>query len=268
MPQNPIALKTSRWQPFAPPGPLSSKLSSKLSKEAAELYAGWKRAEAYVSELGQQHVELEQKLQQARADLGRAQAREVASFGRDRALGAAERVAALEVEVKSRTPVSGVSLGEQAREQAEGARGAYSAFLAAHWKALTEEHRALAEKIHKPYAAALASFQEATAGLLDEHDELCQSLRHVIGGTEPFLENDLPRTTRELSGYEKLPAPSPESLERRQAWEVAEAERGRLFQEKLDRENAERKRLENGEPARYQSITQVRELAEGVAAAA
>lgn len=249
------------WRPFAPPGPLSKKLKSKLSQEAASLFEAWQRAEVYIRELAQEHVELEQRHKDAHRDLERAQAREVASMGKDRALPAAERLAAVETEVKARTGVSGVSFTERAREQAQGAMEVYRDFLAAHWRALVEEHKADAERVNKAYGEAFAKFTEATASLLDEHDEITQSLRHVLGGTEPFLEGDLPVTTRETSGYERVAMPSPESLERRQKFEVAAAEERRAQAER-------QRRQQSGQPERYRSLTQQREHAEEVAAAA
>lgn len=243
------------WVPFAPPGPLSKKLKSKLSREAASLFEAWQQAEVYIRELAQQHAELEQRFRDAQRDLERAQAREVASMGRDRALPAAERLAGVETELKARSSLTGVSLAERAREQAEGAREVYGQFLREHWRALVEEHKADAEQVSKAYNALYAKFTEATASLLDEHDEITQSLRHVLGGTEPFLEGDLPATTRETSGYERVPMPSPESLERRQAYEVREAEERRA-QAKRQRQQA------SGQPQRYRSLTAQREHVE------
>ncbi len=243
MPQTPVALRSTQWHQFAPPGPLTSKLKSKLAREAGELFERWQQAANYVQRIAQEHVELEQKLASARSDLERAQGREISSLGKDRALPAAERLAGVEVEMKSRS-TNGKSLGEQAREQAAGAREVYAQFVGSHWRALVEEHRGFAEKISAPYAEALQTFREATDGLLDQHDELCQSLRHVIGATEPFGNADLPRTSRESSGYERLAFPSADALERRAQWEVGEAERRRQYEEKLASDEAERLREE------------------------
>ncbi len=241
---------TQRWQPFGGDNALSDKLKGAAAKEARRLYEEWQGAEVYAAQIMADAAALPDRLREAARALEHARQREVETLGAENAIEEAKKLAALEIEAKA----SGGDRREQARDEVARRREALEEFLVANWHELVQEHRAHAEKINKQWLAAEATFEEAVAGLRDQHDELCASLRCVIGNVQPFTSSDVPRGSREKSGYELLAFPSSESLERREQWEAGAGERAARA-----RENTQRGSYSSVEAAEAEKIKKLRE---------
>ena len=159
-----------------------------------------------------------------------------------------------------------MKVGTKAKEAAAGAKAVLEEYLDNHSGELLDEARPLAEQLQKQWQAAESVFEKAVEGLRDQHDDLCETLGFAIGRSEPYRQSDLPRTSRERSGYELLAAPTSEALKRRERWAADEAARVKAYNEQIARDEAERKRREESEASggnqRYTSLTQQRAYAE------